>query len=38
MKKFRAFLVNLFTKNIGIKLSAIAIAALVVIFLNLKGL
>lgn len=35
MKKFGKFLSDLFTKNIDIKLLAIAIAALVVAFINI---
>lgn len=35
MKKFNKFLSDLFTKNIGIKLLAIAVAALVVAFINI---
>jgi hypothetical protein len=35
MKKIGEFFVNLFTKNIGIKLLAIALSVLTVIFINL---
>ncbi len=35
MKKFTKFLSDLFTKNIDIKLLAIAVAALVVAFINI---
>lgn len=35
MKKFGQFLKDLFTKNIGIKLLAIALAAVVVVLINI---
>lgn len=35
MKKFKKFLINVFTKNLGIKLLALVMAALVVVFINI---
>ncbi len=36
MKKFSKFLSELFTKDVGIKLLAIVVAALVVAFININ--
>ena len=35
MKKFGKFLLNCFTKNIGIKILAIVVAAVAVAFINI---